>query len=109
MRCSSVYYLLITKGNGFVHKTDEVIGRQIVKTAQSYQIFNLQFRAACFDVVVSLLAFVQQFPDFCLGQIPIFPDVPDALSVIHGILPIALIKESYHTHILSIDNYSQIE
>ena len=101
--------LFILIGNRLVDQTNQIIGGQVVKTAQGYKVFDFQFRTTCFDVVVSLLAFVQQSSNLGLGQIPILPDVSDAFSVIHCILLTFLMEESYHTHILSIDNYSKIE
>ena len=51
--------------------------------AKRDEVIDFEFGSAVLNVTVSLLRFVDDLTDFCLRQIPIFPNFTQTLSVIH--------------------------
>ena len=82
MHCISPLFIRFWR----IDQPNHIIRRKIVKLTKFDKIINLQFSPAGFNMAVSLLRFVKQFADFCLCQIPVFPDVFQPGSVIHTIL-----------------------
>ncbi len=57
----------------FADEAKKIIRVNVVKTAKLCKIFNRQFGTAFFDMVISLLRFIDNSADFFLCQIPVFP------------------------------------
>ena len=72
---------------GIILMSGQIIGGDIIEFTEGQQVRNLQFGPAVFDMAVSLLALVDDFPHLCLCQVMIFPQFPEAPSIIHAISP----------------------
>ena len=67
--------------------TNQIIRRNIIIITQTYQILNLQFSLAVFDMAITLLRLIQHSSNFRLCQIMIFSQRSHALPIIHCASP----------------------
>ena len=72
---------------GIVRPPDDVVRAELVEVAQQNQILDLQFRAAIFNMAVSLLRFLDDLCDLLLRQVSIFPDFPKPSAIVHAASP----------------------
>ncbi len=102
----------IGKRGRLVGKTDQIVGGEMIKSAQRDQIVDLELGSTRLNVVVALLRFIDDPTDLCLRVVSVLSHTSESASIIHfrsSSVSRFLLKKSYHTQKWSIDNYSKIE
>ena len=91
---------------GLAGQADNIVGGNIIKSAEQKKIVNFEFSASVFDMAVALLGFIEDSADIRLGEVPVFTEGTQPLTIIQSH---HLNREKYHTQYVSIDFYSKIE
>jgi len=66
-----------------VGQANQVIGGQVIESAEFNQVIDFQLRTTGLNVAVALLGFVQELAHSGLGQVAVFSNVADSCSLIH--------------------------
>lgn len=80
-------------GSFFIGAADKIIGADLIKVAKRDQVIDLQLGSTVFDVAVSLLRFVDDFPNLFLRQVAILSKVSHSFPIIHVKLLTRLCKK----------------
>lgn len=67
-----------------VGQANQVIGGQVIESAEFNQVIDFQLRTTGLNVAVALLGFVQELAHGGLGQVAVFSNVAESGAVVHG-------------------------